>query len=462
MAKNAPHILILAAGQGKRMQSKLPKVLHPVLFQPMLHHVLDLAFKLPHSTVSVIVGHGEKEVREACGRYPRVEFIRQDKQLGTGHAVMCAEKRLTKQGGHVLILSGDVILLRLESMTEFLEEHFRSKASCSFITANLVDPSGYGRILRHQQGHVVGIREHGDASEDERGICEINSGIYCFEVEPLFRTLRNVGAANKQGEYYLTDVIEQFVLQKKKVIGEIFKDAAEIMGVNDRKQLAIAGEMMQKRINDELMKNGVTLQNPTNTYIDAHSKIAKDVVIESGCVVIDSSIGEGAYIEAGCRIVKSKLGKSTRLKQGTYIEESEVGNSCSVGPYAHLRPGSVLKDRVKIGNFVEVKKSFFADDSKASHLSYIGDAKIGKDVNLGCGFITCNYDGKKKHETVIEDGVFVGSDSQTVAPVKIGKGSYVASGTTVTEDVPRDSLVISRGKQVVKKGYAKKYRKKSL
>lgn len=438
--KNAPHILILAAGQGKRMKSKLPKVLHQVLHRPMIHHVLDLAYSLPHSKVTVILGHGEKEVREACSAYKNLIFVRQEKQLGTGDAVRSAEKVLGKEKGSVLVLSGDVILLRKEPMTEFINEHYRSKAACTFMTANLPDPAGYGRILRGLEGQILGIKEQADASEEEKRIAEINSGIYCFDIPLLFKSLKTVQSQNKQKEFYLTDVVEKLVDEEQTVIGELIKDWHDIMGINDRAQLAFAEHILQKRVNHRFMLDGVTIQSPDTVTIDPRCEIEPDVIIEKNCTVIDSKIRSGAHI-----------------KQGSYIAQSEVGEATTVGPYAHLRPGSVLKSKVKIGNFVEVKKATFESGAKASHLSYIGDAKIGKEVNLGCGFITCNYDGKNKSETIIEDGVFVGSDSQIVAPVKIGKNSYVASGSTVTENVPSDSLVISRGKQITKKGYAKRY-----
>lgn len=439
------------------MKSKLPKVLHPVLFRPMLHHVLDLAESLPHQSITVVVGHGEKEVREACASYKDVEFVRQEKQLGTGDAVRSAEKVLGKKKGHVLILSGDVFLLRPEPMKEFLVEYFKSKAVGSFITAQLPDPTGYGRVVRTAKGEVTGIVEHGDASPEQQMIQEINSGIYCFEITALFEALKNVGSKNKQKEYYLTDVVEKFVSENKKVTAEIIADYMDILGVNDRAQLEGAERILQLRTNHAYMVGGVRIHAPETVFIDPRCKIAADVTIEAGVTLVGSEVGEDSHLEAGSRIFHSTLGKGVTVKQGCYIHESQVGQGASVGPYAHLRPGSVLKDNVKIGNFVEIKKSTLGAGTKASHLSYIGDAVIGKNVNLGCGFITCNYDGKKKHVTEIEDDVFIGSDSQTVAPVKIGKGSYVASGSTVTENVPAKSLVISRGKQVTKKGYAKKY-----
>ncbi|MFM8315080.1 MAG: bifunctional UDP-N-acetylglucosamine diphosphorylase/glucosamine-1-phosphate N-acetyltransferase GlmU [Deltaproteobacteria bacterium] len=455
-----PHILILAAGKGKRMKSDLPKVLHEVLFQPMIHHVLDLASALPHSSVSVVVGHGGEEVKSACGGYPLVQFVDQKEQRGTADAVKSAETFLSKQSGSVLVLSGDVPLLRKESIQKLLDRHEKQNAVCSLVSTRLQNPKGYGRILRDSSEAVYGIREEADASESEKKITEVNAGIYCFEIKELFDALSKVSNQNRQGEFYLTDAIEILVREKKKVIGVLFEDSEETLGINDRIALAQAEKVLQKRVNQFHMENGVTLQGNDDIWIDTHSEIASDVVIESGCRIFKSKIGGASRIEAQSRVQDSVLGSRVKIKQGSVIEESKIGHETTVGPYAHLRPGSILGSQVKIGNFVEVKKSSFKDGAKASHLSYIGDAEIGKDVNLGCGFITCNYDGVKKHKTVIEDGVFVGSDSQMIAPVTLGAGSYVASGTTVTRDVPPESLVISRGKQVTKLGYAKKFLKK--
>ena len=456
----APHILILAAGKGKRMKSALPKVLHEVLFQPMIHHVLDLAQRIDRASVSVVIGHGGKAVLEACQGYPSLQFFEQKEQKGTADAVKSAQIFLEKQKGSVLILSGDVPLLRKSSVEKLLQEHSQAQAVCSLVTTRLENPKGYGRILRGTDSSILGIKEEADASSTERKINEINAGIYCFEIESLFRALAKISNANKQGEFYLTDVIEILVKEKQKVIGVLFEDSEETLGINDRVALAQAEKVLQKRVNEFHMENGVTLQGGDDIWIDTHSQIASDVIIENGCRIRKSKIGESSRIEAHSRVNDSQIGIQVKIKQGSVVEESKIGDHTSIGPYAHLRPGSSMGKEVKIGNFVEIKKSTFKDGAKASHLSYIGDAEIGAEVNLGCGFITCNYDGANKHKTVIEDGVFVGSDSQTVAPVTIGAKSYVASGTTVTKNVPPESLVISRGKQVTKLGYAKRFLKK--
>lgn len=457
----SPHILILAAGKGKRMKSEIPKVLHEVLFQPMIHHVLDLAFSLPHSSVSVIVGHGGTQVRESCQNYSGVQFFEQREQRGTADAVRAGQSFLESHKGHVLVLSGDVILLKKKSIEALLKLHESEKAVCSLVTTRLDNPIGYGRILRDTKCQVTGIREEADSTDEEKKITEVNAGIYCFEIVSLFSALSQISNQNRQGEFYLTDAIELLVKQNRKVIGFPFADAEETLGINDRVALAEAERVLQRRVNQFHMENGVTLQGANDIWIDTKTEIAPDVIIEAGSRIQRSKIGSHCMIQANCRVEFSTVNAGAKIKQGSVIEESLIGEKTTVGPYAHLRPGSQLGRDVKIGNFVEVKKSVFKDGAKASHLSYIGDAEIGREVNLGCGFITCNYDGVTKHKTVIEDGSFVGSDSQMVAPVTLGARSYVASGTTVTKSTPPESLVIGRVKQVTKPGYAKKFLKKA-
>ena len=459
----SPHILILAAGRGKRMHSQLPKVLHRVLFRPMIHYVLDVAKALPHQSISMIVGHGEDAVRESCSSaYPEVQFLQQREQLGTAHAVRMAEPFLSGKKGNVLILSGDVILLRRTSLEALIREHVERGAACTLTAAHIDSPRGYGRILRNSQDGVIAIREEADCSENERKINEVNAGIYCFDIESLFGALAGISDRNLQKEFYLTDTVSALVAKGKTVRAVMLADPMEMTGINDRKALARVEGMIRAEVNDGLMMSGVTLQGPESIFIDSLSRIESDVVIEAGCQISRSTIAKGVTVESGSRIHMSSIGEGSHIKQGSYIEKSEIGPGCLVGPYAHLRPASSLDRNVKIGNFVEVKNSRMAEGAKASHLSYIGDAEIGKDVNLGCGFVTCNFDGGPlKHRTIIEDGVFVGSDSQTVAPVRIGKGSYIASGTTVTKDVPPGALALSRVKQVNKDGYAAKLKKKT-
>ncbi len=436
------------------MHSSLPKVLHPVLFRPMLHPVLDLARSLSPQSVTVVVGHGEDQVRQACSAYNDVQFAVQKEQNGTGHAVLQTAALLEKKGGRVLVLCGDVVLLRPSSVEALL----RAEGEAAVLTAEVTVPKGYGRILRDTTGAVCGIREEADCSPGEREICEVNTGVYVFRSELLWPALHRLGKGNAQGEQYLTDVVESLVQQGKKVNSVCLEDSEEMTGINDRVALARVEAVLRRRVNEAWMLSGVTLQDPDSIWIDALCEIEPDVLIERGCLLIDSVVGGGSVIEAGCRVVGCELAAGVHVKQGSYLERSQVGPGSTVGPYAHLRPDTVLGPKVKIGNFVEVKASQLGEGSKASHLSYIGDAEIGAEVNLGCGLITCNYDGKKKHKTIIEDRVFVGSDTQLVAPVRLGAGCYIASGSTITQDVPADALAITRGKQTNKPGFAKKFR----
>lgn len=457
--RTPPHIVILAAGKGTRMMSALPKVLFPVLFRPMIHHVLDLAGAIPHASLCLVVGHGEALVRQACRGYGDILYCPQKEQLGTGHAVRMTEPFLGGREGTVLVLCGDVILTRPDSLTAMLQCHEAEAAVCTVGTAVLPEPFGYGRILS-SGGRVAGIREEKDCSQEERAIREVNSGIYCFDVKALFTALSLLTNANKQGEYYLTDTVRLLAEGGGRVARFRFYEPEEMAGINDHEALAKTESVLRTRFNRTLMKGGVSLQDPATTYIDTRCRIEAGARIEAGCTLIDSAVSAGVVIEAGSRIASSTLGAGVHVKQGSYIEESIVAQNCTVGPYARLRPKTDLGPGCRIGNFVETKNSVFAAGAKAAHLSYIGDADVGRDVNIGCGFITCNYDGGPvKHRTVIEDEAFIGSDSQAVAPVRIGAGSYVATGTTITDDVPSEALAISRGRQVTKPGYAKKYRK---
>ncbi len=451
------HVLILAAGQGKRMQSNTPKVLHRILFRPMIHYVLDLARAISPQSITTVVGFGSESVKSACSSYSELRFVDQVSQRGTGHAVLQAESVFEGKRGTVLILSADVILLTPETVNRLIQQHRSSSASCTVLTAVLSSPTGYGRVLRESPEKILAIREDKDCSLEEKRITDVNSGIYCFEISALFSSLESLTDRNQSHEYYLTDTIEILLNEQKKVTTISTDDPMEIMGINDRQALWRVESILQRRSNQKFFERGVTIRDVHTTYIDLRCNIEPDVDIEGGCTLVNSEVHAGTRIESGVRLIDSKVGRGCTIKQGSYIEGSEIDDACSIGPYARLRPGTQLKKEVKIGNFVEIKRSAIGSRSKASHLSYIGDAEIGQDVNLGCGFITCNFDGTSKHRTIVEDGVFVGSDSQMVAPVKIGAGSYIASGTTVTDDVPNDSLVLSRVPQVTKSGYSKKY-----
>ncbi|AST93980.1 UDP-N-acetylglucosamine diphosphorylase/glucosamine-1-phosphate N-acetyltransferase [Sutcliffiella cohnii] len=448
------YAVILAAGQGTRMKSKLYKVLHPVCGKPMVEHVVDHVTSLNLEKIVTVVGHGAEMVKNHLGN--RSDYVLQEEQLGTAHAVIQAAPILNNLQGITLVICGDTPLITPETMEKLVEQHETTGAKATILTAYAEDPSGYGRIIRDNNGHVKKIVEHKDASEDELKVTEINTGTYCFDNEALFEALTNVSNDNVQGEYYLPDVIEILKNQNEIVTAYQTLDLDETLGVNDRVALSQAEQIMQKRINKKHMVNGVSIIDPANTYISAEAMIGRDTVIYPGTVIIGkTTIGEDCHVGPHSEIKDCVIGNNTSIRQSV-AHESEIGNDVQIGPFAHIRPASTIGNEVKLGNFVEVKKSTFGDGSKASHLSYIGDAEVGKDVNLGCGSITVNYDGSKKHLTKIEDGVFVGCNSNLVAPVTIGKGAYIAAGSTITEDVPGEALSIARARQVNKENYVQK------
>ncbi|MEC1437121.1 bifunctional UDP-N-acetylglucosamine diphosphorylase/glucosamine-1-phosphate N-acetyltransferase GlmU [Bacillus spizizenii] len=450
--------VVLAAGQGTRMKSKLYKVLHPVCGKPMVEHVVDEALKLSLSKLVTIVGHGAEEVKKQLGE--KSEYALQAEQLGTAHAVKQAQPFLADEKGVTIVICGDTPLLTAETMEQMLKEHTQREAKATILTAVAEDPTGYGRIIRGENGAVQKIVEHKDASEEERLVTEINTGTYCFDNEALFRAIDLVSNDNAQGEYYLPDVIEILKNEGETVAAYQTDNFQETLGVNDRVALSQAEQFMKERINKRHMQNGVTLIDPMNTYISPDAVIGSDTVIYPGTVIKgEVQIGEDTIIGPHTEIMNSSIGSRTVIKQSV-VNHSKVGNDVNIGPFAHIRPDSVIGNEVKIGNFVEIKKTQFGDRSKASHLSYVGDAEVGTDVNLGCGSITVNYDGKNKYLTKIEDGAFIGCNSNLVAPVKVGEGAYVAAGSTVTEDVPGKALAIARARQVNKDDYVKNIHKK--
>ncbi|QAV94639.1 bifunctional UDP-N-acetylglucosamine diphosphorylase/glucosamine-1-phosphate N-acetyltransferase GlmU [Bacillus subtilis] len=450
--------VVLAAGQGTRMKSKLYKVLHPVCGKPMVEHVVDEALKLSLSKLVTIVGHGAEEVKKQLG--DKSEYALQAKQLGTAHAVKQAQPFLADEKGVTIVICGDTPLLTAETMEQMLKEHTQREAKATILTAVAEDPTGYGRIIRSENGAVQKIVEHKDASEEERLVTEINTGTYCFDNEALFRAIDQVSNDNAQGEYYLPDVIEILKNEGETVAAYQTGNFQETLGVNDRVALSQAEQFMKERINKRHMQNGVTLIDPMNTYISPDAVIGSDTVIYPGTVIKgEVQIGEDTIIGPHTEIMNSAIGSRTVIKQSV-VNHSKVGNDVNIGPFAHIRPDSVIGNEVKIGNFVEIKKTQFGDRSKASHLSYVGDAEVGTDVNMGCGSITVNYDGKNKYLTKIEDGAFIGCNSNLVAPVTVGEGAYVAAGSTVTEDVPGKALAIARARQVNKDDYVKNIHKK--
>ncbi|CAG1066516.1 bifunctional UDP-N-acetylglucosamine pyrophosphorylase / Glucosamine-1-phosphate N-acetyltransferase [uncultured bacterium] len=447
--------VVLAAGKGTRMKSEKPKVLHEIAGKPMLFYPVNLLKKSGAGKIVLVVGFGSEAVVKAFSD-PAVSFVVQEEQLGTGHAVMCALKELRGFPGDVLVLSGDVPLIREETVKSLLELHRKGgKAAISLVTTDVEDPTGYGRIVRDAEGAVTRIVEEKDCSPLQKKIQEVNTGVYLFSAEFLHSNIKKLGKENAQGEYYLPDLIHLAVEGGLRVDSVSIADATEVMGVNNRVELAKAAEFMRARINETLMVSGVTIIDPRSTYIDYGVAAGADTVIYPGCRLSGTTvIGSGCVIEEGVVITSSKIGDGSTIKSYSVIEKSEVGKENDIGPFARLRPATILADKVKIGNFVEVKKSTLGKGSKANHLTYLGDSVIGEGVNIGAGTITCNYDGTNKSVTRIEDGAFIGSDSQLVAPVTIGKDAYVGSGTTVTRDVPAGSLVITRAPEKVIEGWA--------
>lgn len=446
--------IVLAAGQGTRMKSSLYKVLHSVCGKSMVEHVVDHLSALDIEKTVTIVGHGADAVRNVLGE--RSQYALQEKQLGTGHAVMQAESILGQCVGTTIVICGDTPLITPETLEMLIAKHNEQNAKATILTAMAPDPTGYGRIIRNAEGNVNKIVEHKDCNEAELLVSEINTGTFCFDNKLLFETLKNVKNDNSQGEFYLTDVIELLRKQGDVIAACCSQCFEETLGINDRIALAQAEKTMQRRINEKHMKNGVTFIDPSNTYIQVGVTIGKDTIVYPGCVISgNTAIGEECIIGPNSEIHNCQIGNKTEIKHSVLLD-SEAGDEVNIGPFAHIRPDSKLNNKVKIGNFVEVKKSFIDSNSKVNHLSYMGDAKIGRDVNVGCGTITVNYDGKNKHVTTIEDYSFIGCNSNLVAPVTVGKGSFVAAGSTITKDVPSEALAVARTQQVNKENYAKK------
>ena len=450
------HVAILAAGQGTRMKSALPKVLHPISGRSLLQHVLKTARALSPATITVIVGHKADAVRAHLSDQPDVQFALQEPQLGTAHAVQQAEPVLRGRQGTLILLSGDVPLLSALTLERLLATHRSAGAAATVVTARVDRPYGYGRIVRHE-GRIARIVEERDASPEERKIHEINSGIYAFDLAVLFEALGGIASQNAQGEYYLTDLVAIFRRRKLAVETLLIDNPQEIRGINSRTELADVSRIVRQGKNEELMAAGVTIVDPATTYIDPDVQVGADTVIHPGVVIEGQSrIGAACEIQAHVRIADSEIGDRVTVNNFCLIVGARVADGVAVGPFAHLRPDTVVGEGARIGNFVELKKTTLGAGSKANHLSYLGDATIGAGVNIGAGTITCNYDGEKKHPTVIEDGVFIGSDTQLIAPVTVGKGAYVAAGSSITNDVPAGSLGIARGKQANIEGWVAK------
>lgn len=446
--------VILAAGMGTRMKSKMPKVLHTVCGKPLSKWVIDASKAAGADKVCAVVGHKAETVKEVLGDV--CEFALQAEQKGTGHAVMQAIDVIKNSKGEVVILNGDTPLITAETINKAIEYHKNNDNQATVITAILDDATGYGRIVRDNDGSVLKIVEQKDASEEEKKINEVNSGMYVFDAQSLVYALDKITPNNAQGEYYLTDTLEILLSAGKKIGGYAISDNDEIRGINDRVQLNEAEKIMQKRINEYHMRNGVTMRNPESVYIEDGVEIGNDteicqnVTIKSGtkigsdCVIGSGSMLDRAVIHDGVDVLSS------------VILESEVDEGTHVGPFAYIRPNCHVGKEVKVGDFVELKNSNIDDGTKISHLTYIGDSDVGKRVNFGCGTVTCNYDGKKKYRTTIGDDCFVGCNTNFVSPINVGDGVYIAAGSTITEDIPENSLSIARAKQVNKEGWKDK------
>lgn len=445
--------IILAAGQGTRMKSKLPKVLHEVLGKPMVQWVLDCLSQAGVSNKIAVLGHGGEQVAQVVEGQAHIVY--QTEQLGTGHAVMQAAPALETDNDCVLVICGDTPLLRAQTITQLIAQHQAEGNAVTLLTAHADQPTGYGRIVRQGQ-QIVAIVEQKDASEEEKLISEINTGTYCFDQAFLLQYLSELDTNNAQKEYYLTDLIRIANEHKLPVGGFVLSDFAESLGVNNRVQLSQAEQILRQRKCREVMLAGVTLLDPASTYIGADVVIGNDTIIYPNVVLEGHTvIGSDNVIGMNCRFVDSTVGDGNDI-QSTVIVESTVGDGCKIGPMAYLRPGTVLADTVKIGDFVEVKKSQVGTGSKIPHLSYVGDSVVGSGVNIGCGTITCNYDGVHKYQTTIKDGAFIGSNTNLVAPVTVEENAFIGAGSTITRDVPPSALALTRAELRVKENWRKK------
>jgi len=451
--------IVLAAGQGKRMKSALYKVLHPVCGKSMVEHVVDTVRSASCDRIVVVVGHGAEQVREKLGN--AAEYALQAEQLGTGHAVLQTRPLLEAEDGITLVIYGDTPLITADTVEAMMNRHAADGAGATLLTARVQDPHGYGRIVRGADGSVARIVEHKDCTAEEAAIDEINAGTYCFDNRLLFAALDQVRCDNAQGEYYLTDAIGILQAGGARISAHLLEDPAEAIGVNDRVALGEAERLMRARINAGHQVNGVTLIDPAQTYIESDVAIGPDTVIYPGTMLRGRTvIGPDCRIGPGSDLTDTTVGAGATVRH-TVTDRAEVGDDCQVGPFAYLRPGAKLARQVKVGDFVEIKNAVIGEGSKVPHLSYIGDAVVGAGVNIGCGAITANYDGYNKFVTEIGDHAFIGSNTNLIAPVKVGSSAYVVAGSTITHNVEDNDLAIARSRQVNKPGYAEKIRSRA-
>lgn len=455
--------IVIAAGRGKRMRSRTTKALHPVAGRPLLWYMLSLARRVADARVVVVIGHQADRVRQFLDRskadFEPFDVALQPEQLGTGHAVRQAQAALMPKGKavskHCLIMNADTPLLSRATVQRLLTRHEKEKAVLTLLSTELPEPRGYGRVVRGETGQVVKVVEEADATRAERAIHEVNAGVYVVDTSFLFKALTRVRAKNAQGEYYLTDIVGLAVAEGRKVAGLKTSDSRECLGVNTREHLAVVEQAMRHRIRARWLDAGVTMLDPRTTFIDDTVTIGMDTVLYPGVFLEGQThIGPGCAIRSASRVTNSVVGKDVTIQDSSVVDQAVIEDDANVGPFAHIRPGAVLRKQAKVGNFVEVKNTELGAGSKANHLTYLGDTTVGKRVNIGAGTITCNYDGYKKDRTTIEDGAFIGSDTQLIAPVKVGKGAVVGSGSTITEDVPADALALTRSPQVTKEEWA--------
>ena len=455
------HVVILAAGKGTRMKSVYPKVLHRVGGTPMIELVLAQASRLSPRSITIVVGYGAEEVKAALAAHPGLRFVVQEPQLGTAHALLCASATLKGASGTVVLLSGDVPLLSASTLSALVDWHLAAQAAATVVTAVTDNPTGYGRVVRTAPRDIARIVEERDASPAEREIQEVNGGIYAFELDGLFDALKAIATDNAQNEYYLPDLVAIFRARGQAVETITVPRIEEIQGINSRRELAAVSRLVRLAKNDELMAAGVTIEDPATTYIDPDVTVGPDTIIHPGVSLEGrTTVGSGCEIHSSVRIVDSSLGDRVVVHNYSVLTGARLEDAAQVGPFAHLRKDSLVGAGAKVGNFVEMKKTSLGRGSKSMHLSYLGDAVIGSNVNIGAGTITCNYDGASKRTTTIEDGAFIGSDTQLIAPVTVGKGAYVGSGTTVRENVPPGALAVSAGKQRNVEGWVEERRKR--
>ena len=455
------HVVVLAAGRGTRMKSARPKVLHRLAGGSLIEHVLRAADPLRAASTILIVGHGAEAVQSALnGHRHEIRFVRQEPQLGTAHALLQAETALRGARGAAVVLSGDTPLIRPRTVAALVEAHERTGSAATMLTAEVERPYGYGRIVR-DGGKFDCVVEETDASETQRAIREVNGGVYAFDIGPLFAALRQIEAAGPKRERYLPAILQAYRAQGLDV-GTVAAEPAEISGINSQSQLAEAGMVMRQRKNEELMAAGVTIVDPATTYIDVDVEVGADTVIHPNVILEGRTrVGPRCELHAGVRIADSSLGEGVTVLDHSLIVRATVADEARIGPFAHLRHGTAIGVRARVGNFVELKEASLGAGAKAGHLSYVGDASVGDNANVGAGTITCNYDGRQKHRTTVEDDVFIGSGTELVAPVTVGKGAYVGAGSVVTEDVPPRALAIARSRQVIKPGGSDKIRRKA-